>query len=169
MLRSTACGGASGGAKVAATGAGLGCANACGACASVAAASADCRKPRRVSCDPCCASPSNAEGAAACASCSAPGSIATVWCDPCDSPCIAHSPSIIGSTDYPQGHRALCTRSHISQQFNPAAARPATPARPSAPRSSPSPGKCNNRLYQSGRSEEHTSELQSHSDLVCRL
>src|SRR5215204_7181193 len=39
----------------------------------------------------------------------------------------------------------------------------------SPPRSSPPPARVGSRCGARWRSEEHTSELQSHSDLVCRL
>src|SRR5438132_4939073 len=40
---------------------------------------------------------------------------------------------------------------------------------PSAPTSSSSTSGCRGSTVSKSRSEEHTSELQSHSDLVCRL
>src|SRR5438034_8433810 len=45
----------------------------------------------------------------------------------------------------------------------PAAGPPASAPRP------PGPGRCRGWKAPPARSEEHTSELQSHSDLVCRL
>src|SRR2546421_2681945 len=42
-------------------------------------------------------------------------------------------------------------------------------ADPAVARPDPLPGHPGRRAHQGGRSEEHTSELQSRSDLVCRL
>src|SRR5436309_8615402 len=45
----------------------------------------------------------------------------------------------------------------------------AAPARPARPRAAPSPRAAARRSNGSARSEEHTSELQSRENLVCRL
>src|SRR5260221_4945698 len=65
------------------------------------------------------------------------------------------------------------TRSPHGQVQNDSLEKSETPWQRCSPHAWPRlqlfPGSCRQRAQTRGRSEEHTSELQSHSDLVCRL